>query len=160
MRKLLITIGEKFNRLTVLTVLKWQRVECECDCGKLMITDFKKIRSWNTKSCWCFNIESIIKRNTSHWMWGIRIHRIWNNMKNRCTNPRTINYQYYGGRWISFEPKRATFEWFLEDMSIGYEDWLSIDRIDNNWNYCKENCKWSTRIEQCNNRRNSVKNRL
>ncbi|MCO4274260.1 hypothetical protein NG701_07435 [Pseudarthrobacter sp. HLT3-5] len=81
-----------------------------------------------------------------------RIYRIWSNMKTRCTNPKATQYENYGGRGIRFTPAWNSFEGFYVDMSDGYSDELSLDRIDNDEGYSKDNCRWTTREEQCSNR--------
>lgn len=76
----------------------------------------------------------------------------WSNMKDRCRNPNNISFKNYGGRGINYCVRWEKFANFLEDMGYRPEG-LSLDRINNNGNYCKENCKWSTRQEQNNNKR-------
>ena len=84
-----------------------------------------------------------------------RLKYIWQAMKRRCNNPEAYGYQRYGARWIKVE--RKSFKDFYKDMApwyiahvTEYGYWrknVQIDRIDNDWNYCKENCRWVTAKE-------------
>ena len=88
-----------------------------------------------------------------------RIYKIWDNMRDRCRNPNSINWKYYGEKgvvilWSSFEEFRDDmYESYLEHVKEFGEMNTSIDRINNDENYCMENCKWSTRKEQARNRK-------
>lgn len=85
-------------------------------------------------------------------LYKTRIYRIWSNMKTRCSNTNIKDYYRYWWRWISFCEKWKHFEWFYEDMKDWYSESLTLDRINNNWNYCKENCRWTDLKTQSNNR--------
>jgi len=90
---------------------------------------------------------------------GFKVHPIyhsWNNMKRRCIYPKHINYKDYWWRWITYTERREKFENFYEDMKDDWSKWLSLDRIDVNWNYSKENCRWSTMKVQQRNKNNNV----
>jgi len=75
-------------------------------------------------------------------------------MRSRCNNPRRNVYTTYGGRGIAITPHWDRFENFLADMGVRPEG-TSLDRIDPNIGYSKDNCRWVTQKEQCRNKRNN-----
>lgn len=81
--------------------------------------------------------------------------RAWANMKARCTDKNNVEYQHYGGRGISYDPKWEMFLKFWEDMKSTYSEGLSLDRKNVNANYSKENCRWIPRAHQQRNKRNN-----
>lgn len=91
-----------------------------------------------------------------------RLYRIFENMKSRCNNPNNSHYSSYGAKgikveWDSYkEFKKDMYESYLKHCKENGENNTSIDRIDVNSNYCKDNCKWATRVEQDHNRRNTI----
>lgn len=87
-----------------------------------------------------------------------RIMKIFQKMKERCYNQRDISYKNYGARGIKIckewlNDYNKFYEWSINN---GYKNNLSIDRIDTNKNYCPQNCRWATRLEQARNKRNSA----
>lgn len=79
----------------------------------------------------------------------------WQWMKGRCNNVNNAAYKDYWGRWIQVCERWMDFENFYNDMSPGFKEWLTLDRIDNDWNYEPSNCRWATMWVQSNNRRQS-----
>ena len=132
-------------------------IMCKCElCGSL-----KTIRANNlskTKSCGCAKNKFIGKANRTHGESKTRLYRIWSLMKDRCTNKNAEHYNLYGGRgitvcneWLHYEPFK---QWALKS---GYKKHLSIDRINNDKGYAPDNCRWVTKIEQANNKRNNIR---
>jgi hypothetical protein len=158
--------GEKYNRLTLLEEVEstvapncgkvYRRVLAKCDCGKVKVYNLNHVRGGFTKSCGCYCVEQTIKKCRTHGMKNTPTYSSWLAMKARCTNEKHDAYHNYGGRNISVCERWFKFEHFLEDMGVRPGLEYSIDRIDVNGNYCKENCKWSTDKEQNWNRRNNL----
>mgnify|MGYP006921364745 CR=1 FL=1 len=82
-------------------------------------------------------------------------YKAWGRMKERCNNPNFNKYSNYGGRGIKYSEQWEKYKNFEKDMLSSWKQGLSLDRIDVNGNYCKENCRWITMKEQQNNRRDN-----
>ena len=93
-----------------------------------------------------------------HGMFGTRVYRIWMGMKRRCYDKNTDSYRWYGKRGVSYCKEWEKFEPFYKwAKSNGYEDSLTIDRIDPNVGYCPENCRWvDIKTQQRNKRSNFI----
>lgn len=125
----------------------------ECPvCKKAFKARASNVASGNTTKC--MSCASRIKR-TTHGESKTRIYSIWKGMLDRVDNPKNPNFHIYGGKGVKlYEPWRdvSVFkEWALEN---GYADWLTIDRIDGNGDYCPENCRWADGFTQSQNQVN------
>lgn len=163
-------INKKFNKLFVLKLAdKKKRADskryryyylCKCDCGNEIIVEKSHLLNGHTKSCGCerkkpnqgqFKLKYKVNKDIYK-----RIYNIWRGIKTRCFNKNDSHYKDYGERGITICKDWLCFQNFYDwAMNNGYQDNLSIDRIDVNDSYYPQNCRWATNKTQNRNKRNN-----
>lgn len=165
--------GQKFNYLTAIEKTRekkrggylwvWQ-----CECGNIKKATTKSIKYGTTKSCGCYKLKvnstygkKVGGKNKTHGHGGTRFYNIWHCMKTRTSDPDSNRKHIYQDRGIIISKEWEDFMNFYQDMHSSYKDHVlkygekntSLDRIDGNKNYSKENCRWATAKEQARNMR-------
>jgi hypothetical protein len=150
--------GQRFGRLTVLSLYKSGRHttwNCICNCGKSIIVRSDSLRNGHTQSCGCYNRDISKVTSCRHGVYqaDMRVYYIWKGMKSRCNN---THHNRYGGRGIQlcreWQNPANFYNWAINH---GYAEGLQIDRIDNDGDYCPENCRWVTAKQNSCNRSNN-----
>jgi hypothetical protein len=164
MGKFIDLTGQKFGRLTVAGQTEKNKHKqtcwiCKCDCGTEIRASTADLRRLHTQSCGCLQSEKVTLRNFKHGhsvSGGSKTFTSWRGMVDRCTNKQHKFFMDYGGRGITVcDEWLLDFRNFLEDMGERPEG-QTLERKNNEKGYSKDNCRWATRKEQGNNKRNNV----
>jgi len=162
--------GDRFGDWTVVELMKEKKhghltYRVRCICGSESILTGNYLRSLKSPYCRSCSAKKRTPKgkNNRFFKHGASMlgnplrptNKVWVVMKQRCNNPKSRDYENYGGRGIKYCKKWETFEGFLEDMGKCPKG-LSLERVNNNGEYCKENCKWASRKDQNNNRRDNT----
>lgn len=162
---IILLTGTVFGRLTVIDRVHWSDPRCEsktrrsmwlckCKCGGTKQVSASELRNGHISSCGCKIHDPA--HNRTHGMRNSITYNTWVAMRSRCSNKKDKNYHLYGGRGISICERWLNFDLFLEDAGVRPSPSHSLDRIDNQKGYCKDNCRWASVYEQANNTRRNL----
>lgn len=159
MRKLLPVpeVGQTFGHLTVTDNAKFigkrKASECRCSCGRTKTVRNEHLVKGLILSCGCLVRKVAADKHFKHGGKGTRLYRIWKGMRERCNNPNSCASKNYHSKGIRIEEVWNDFSAFREWAILhGYNDSLTIDRIDSNMGYSPQNCRWCDRAGQSENR--------
>lgn len=158
-----VKIGDVFGNWTIVEILPktvnyHRHFICKCVCGEIKEIDAYNVLSGKSTSCGCVRDLKTKKRMTKHGQKQTRLYNIWCGMRERCNNPNSQAYKDYGGRGISIckdwqDDYMNFYNWSINN---GYDEKLTIDRINVNGNYEPTNCRWADTKTQCNNTRYNI----
>ncbi len=163
MPKIIDLSGQVFGKLTVIKFLERKKFhslfECKCDCGNITIVTSNNLRTNHTISCGCYN-EKVFRDSTiTHGLSKHPLYLSWVGMRNRCYYKDHNRFEHYGGKGIKVcdewkDNFQSFYDWAIKN---GWGKGLSIDRKENDKDYCPNNCKFSTVPQQNRNRTSNVK---
>jgi hypothetical protein len=149
--------GQVFGRLTAVCRADVQsgdpRWVCRCECGQTTTSLTARLRNGHVKSCGCLVYDAVKKHGHARGSGSSPEYMTWQSMIDRTSNPNHQSYKHYGGRGIGVDPLWRDFRNFLADMGPRPSLKHSIDRINNNVGYSKDNCRWATQKTQMSNTR-------
>lgn len=159
--------GMRFGKWRVLSLFKMRYPSrmslwnCVCDCGNEKVVIQRTMMEGRSNSCGCNLVSAVTKHGMSSRINNNGghhpIYNSWHAMKQRCLNKKCKEYRHYGGRGIKICNRWAeSFSAFMDDMSSSWRNGLSLNRIDNDGDYCPKNCNWATPTEQHGNTRKSI----
>jgi transcription elongation factor Elf1 len=129
---------------------------CKCTCGEARVVTANHLNTGRVTSCKSCGRTRSIKAQITHGMSKHPLYEVWSGMKDRCEYVHSFRYDRYGGRGIKVCPEWTnSFETFYKDMGERPVN-TTLDRIDNNGDYCKANCRWVTRWQQNRNKSDNV----
>jgi len=153
-RKINVKKRQRFNRWVVIKEVKQKcnqrRFLCRCDCGTVRETPLGHLVNGSSKSCGCYHKEIATQSSSTHKKSKTKIYKLYHGIKKRCYNENTVGFEYWGGKGIKMCDKwLSDFEIFETwALNNGYEEGLSIERLNNEEDYCPENCIFIPRNEQ------------
>lgn len=159
---LLDLAGQRFGRLIAMIALERvsarrnqrerTRWRCRCGCGRHTTVEISNLRGGQVQSCGCLCSSGTYRHGAARRGEPLPEYVVWLGMRQRCSNPKHVDYKNYGGRGIVVCRRWNRFENFLADMGrrpVGH----SIERVDVNGNYTPADCKWIPTREQSKNKR-------
>ena len=161
MRPLSNVVGERYGRLLIVSDAVdgppgRRHVNVKCDCGNTKLARLDGLRSGVIVSCGCKKSEHNLKHGHRRNGSVDPTYTSWDSMWQRCSNPKSPAYKYYGGRGISVDPRWSEFSEFKRDMG-DRPSGRTLERLDNDIGYSKSNCVWALPSDQNLNKRSTVR---